>query len=363
MRVLAVVPTADPSGAERVLLRYLLHARARGHQVRCLGPPGRFADELGAAGIRCRPLPELTVPAGARPVALARTGARWLPAARRLRAAAGGAHVVLVNGFLALPAVRLARVRPPVVWLAHDVVRKPEWRAVLRACAPALTAALCVSEAVAGSVRPAGIRTRVVRNGTPWPVEPARPDPGAAPVVGASAVLTSWKGQDVLLEAVASVPAVRLELIGGRFARDADFAERLARRAGQADLAGRVSLLGHQADPLARMRGWTVAVNASVQPEAAPLAVLEAMSLGLPMVASDHGGTPEVLGEAGLLVPPGDPAALAAALHRLLGDPRLYRRCARAGPAAIASGLRLQDAAESFLTELLAVHRAGGAIR
>jgi glycosyltransferase involved in cell wall biosynthesis len=340
-----------------VLLRYLRHARDGGHQVLCLVPPGGFAAELAAAGIRTRAIPELTLPAGVRAAALTRAATRWPVVAARLCRAAAGADLVLVNGFLALPAVRLARLRAPVAWLAHDVVRKPAWQGVLRGCAPAVTTALCVSDAVAASIRPAGIQTRLVRNGTPWPVPPARPDPAATPVVGASAVLTSWKGQHVLLEAVAALPAIRLELIGGRFARDGRYAEQLARRAAQPDLAGRVRILGHLDDPLARMRGWTVAVSASVQPEAAPLAVLEAMSLGLPLVGTDHGGTPEVLGDAGLLVPPGDPAALAAALRRLIADPRLHRRCAAAGPAAIAAGLRLQDAAGAFLAELELLRR------
>jgi glycosyltransferase involved in cell wall biosynthesis len=105
------------------------------------------------------------------------------------------------------------------------------------------------------------------------------------------------------------------------------------------------------------MRTWTVAVSSSVAPEAAPLNVLEAMSIGLPMVASVLGGTPEVLGDAGLLVPPDDPQAMAAALRRLLSEDDLYRRCADAGPLAIAGGLRLEDARDDFFEALSDVLR------
>ncbi|MDQ1466905.1 MAG: hypothetical protein QOH10_1320, partial [Actinomycetota bacterium] len=106
-------------------------------------------------------------------------------------------------------------------------------------------------------------------------------------------------------------------------------------RASEPDLAGRVRFLGHVADPLARLRQWSVAVSASIDPEAGPLTALEAMSVGVPFVATDHGGVTEVLGDAGLLVPPGDIDALAAAISRLLDDDELRARCHAAGPQAI----------------------------
>ena len=76
-------------------------------------------------------------------------------------------------------------------------------------------------------------------------------------------------------------------------------------------------------------------MSASIDPEAGPLTALEAMSVGVPFVATDHGGVTEVLGEAGLLVPPGDADALAAAITRLLDDAALRARCHAAGPPAI----------------------------
>ena len=72
--------------------------------------------------------------------------------------------------------------------------------------------------------------------------------------------------------------------------------------------------------PLEVMRRWQVGVSASVNPEASGLGVLEGMSLGVPQVATDHGGPREVLGQAGLLVPPRDAAQLAHAIARLLDD-------------------------------------------
>jgi glycosyltransferase involved in cell wall biosynthesis len=154
-------------------------------------------------------------------------------------------------------------------------------------------------------------------------------------VVGCTALLTSWKGQDVLLEAVARLPGVELELVGGSFPKDAEYVERLRARAAEPDLAGRVRLLGHVDDVLARVRTWRVGVSASVDPEAGPLSILEYMSAGVPTVATAHGGSLELVGDAGLLVPPGDAAALADAIARLVEDADLWRRCAAAGPEAI----------------------------
>jgi glycosyltransferase involved in cell wall biosynthesis len=113
-----------------------------------------------------------------------------------------------------------------------------------------------------------------------------------------------------------------------------------------------VRFLGHVADPLERMRGWSVAVLPSMYPESAGLAVLEAMSLGVPVVATDHGGPPEVIGDAGLVVPPGDADALASAIHRLLDDEQLRTRCAEAGPKLVAAGLTLEHQQHDLLALL-----------
>ncbi len=158
----------------------------------------------------------------------------------------------------------------------------------------------------------------------------------------------------MLLEAAKALPPdVVVEVMGGHLAKDADHAAAVRSRAEEPPLAGRVRVLGHVADPLARMRTWTVAVSASVEPEACPLNVLEAMSLGIPVVATDHGGSPEVLAGAGLLVPPGDPDALAGAVTRLLDDAALRERCAALGRERVATAHRL-DQQTARLLELLA---------
>jgi glycosyltransferase involved in cell wall biosynthesis len=282
------------------------------------------------------------LPSGRLPVAAARFAARNIAAARRIRRARD-VDVVVASGMRVLPVLRLAAPRAPVVWLVQSMVDRRRWRLLVAACRPVVRTAVAVSRAVAATIGSGRVPVTVVPNGTPWPVEAAPADPPVPPVVGCAAMLTPWKGQDVLLDAVARLEQkdVVVELIGGCYPKDGAYADSLRRRAAQPDLLGRVRFLGHVEDPVARMRTWTVAVSSSVDPEAAPLSVLEAMSVGLPIIATDHGGPPEMIGEAGLLVPPRDAEAMAAAIRRLLDDGELRRRCALAGPGIVASSFRL----------------------
>jgi glycosyltransferase involved in cell wall biosynthesis len=96
-----------------------------------------------------------------------------------------------------------------------------------------------------------------------------------------------------------------------------------------------VSLLGALEDIATPLAAADVAVISSVW-EARSLFAQEALHAGVPLVATEVGGIPETVGEAALLVPPGDPGALAAAVHRLLDDADLRARLAAAGRARAA---------------------------
>lgn len=341
-RLLAVNPIGAGYGAESVLLRVLDAARRAGWHPIVASPDGPFAERVSAAGFERIAVPFLKLPSGPRSIGVARAVVAAARAARRLRAV-GHVDVVIGNGLLTLPALRLARVRRPTILFVHDVVARRDWRVMVRACRPAVTVALAPSEAAAAPVRELGVPTRVVRNGTPWPVPPAPAEPPSPPVVGVLAALAPNKGQNVLLDAVARLPRrdVVVELVGESFTGDAAYVASLRRRADQPDLAGRVRFTPHVADAVDRMRGWAVAVLPSVYPESAGLSLLEAMSLGLPVVATDHGGPAEIVDGAGILVPPSEVAPLAEALERLLGHEDLRRQLGEAGRRRIASELNL----------------------
>ena len=138
------------------------------------------------------------------------------------------------------------------------------------------------------------------------------------------------KGQDVLLRALTALPPHVILLLAGEGPERAA----LERQAAAAGLAGRVHFLG-RVDPVAPVyRAADIVVQPS-RNEGFGLVLAEAGGFGLPVVASRVGGIPEVVvdGETGLLVPKEDPAALAAALGRLVADPGLRARLGQAARA------------------------------
>jgi glycosyltransferase involved in cell wall biosynthesis len=99
----------------------------------------------------------------------------------------------------------------------------------------------------------------------------------------------------------------------------------LERLRAELGLDHRVHLLGHLDEPARLIADATCFVMSSRE-EGLGTSVLEAMALGIPVASTSAGGLPEMLQDgAGLLVPPGDPAALAAAVERLVRDPTLAR--------------------------------------
>ncbi|MEZ5159240.1 MAG: glycosyltransferase family 4 protein [Candidatus Nanopelagicales bacterium] len=344
-----VSPTGNVSGAEVVLLNLMEEAGARGAHVRCLCPRGDLVARLPEA-VEWVEIPEQALGEGPRPLAAARLGWAARAAAATIRRAAQSSASVVVNGFLALPAVRLASPAAPVTWIVHDVLRRRDWFAVLRFVRGGIDRAVAVSDAAAAPLRALGLPVVVVPNGVKWPVPPRPTDP-VDPVVGCVAALTPWKGHESLLEAFALVKPreARLELAGEPFPKDRAYAASLRARASRPDLTGRVTFLG-RVNTAEVMRTWTLGVSASVEPEATPLVVLEAMSIGLPMVATALGGSLELLGHAGgFLVPPADPPQLARAIEALLDDAEQRSRLAAWGRREIAAHYRLDRQIASLL--------------
>lgn len=134
--------------------------------------------------------------------------------------------------------------------------------------------------------------------------------------------VTRWKGHAVLLEAAARLdrPDLRLAFVGG--GSEALVAE-LQRDMARLGLDGRVTFTGSRRDIPAVLAAADLAVSASTDPEAFGRAAIEAQAMGTPVIATDHGGSRETVlpGRTGWLVPPGDVAALAAALGDELADP------------------------------------------
>jgi glycosyltransferase involved in cell wall biosynthesis len=161
------------------------------------------------------------------------------------------------------------------------------------------------------------------------PARPATPAPGAAPLIVAIGRHEPRKGGDVLLAALdrlraAGVP-FRACLVGG--GRQLAEEQALACKLG---LGGQVEMPGEVLDTYSYLERADVFVLPSRSEQSGSLALLEALQAGRAVVASRVDGIPEDVddGASALLVEPGDPPALAAALARLLGDPGLRRRLA-----------------------------------
>lgn len=147
-------------------------------------------------------------------------------------------------------------------------------------------------------------------------------------LVGIVATLRSWKGHADLLEALTRLPEqFELVIVG-----DGPQREALEKAVVRLGLRGRVRMQGQQADVLPWLRALDIFALPSYANEGVPQALIQAMLVGLPCVTTSVGGIPEVAEHerTALVVPPRDPAALAAAIARLAGDEGLRRELGEA---------------------------------
>jgi glycosyltransferase involved in cell wall biosynthesis len=186
-------------------------------------------------------------------------------------------------------------------------------------------------------------KTRFIPNGVD--LEPPPPDARKRirrelglgvdqPVIGTVAILRSQKALDVLIEAArmlrAEFPDLAVLIAGGHDRNEAEEAMRLEALAAQSGET--VRFLGLRDDVPSLLAALDVAVISSDY-EGSPLSAMEYMEAALPVVATRVGGVPDIVvdGETGILVPPRDPAAIAAEVTRLLREPDLARRMGEAG--------------------------------
>src|SRR5260221_7747933 len=181
--------------------------------------------------------------------------------------------------------------------------------------------------------------------------------PGSGPVVAVVGRLHGMKGVEYFLQAAAIVsrrfPEARFLIVGDRLAvRDgvvvsepSDRAELLA-LADSLGLVGRLVFTGFRLDIPELLAEIDLSVLPSLS-EGLSNVLLESMAAGVPVVATRVGGTPEALedGLSGLLVPPRDATALAAAISRLLGDPALALRLGQGGRRRIARSFSIESMA------------------
>ncbi len=160
--------------------------------------------------------------------------------------------------------------------------------------------------------------------------------PADAPVVGIVGHLQRWKGQLLVVEAVARArerhPALRCMIVGGVHRLGEDYGAELRATIHRLGLDDAVILTGARGDVAACLDAMDVVIHSSTRPEPFGRVIIEAMALGRPVIAPREGGPLEIVvdGETGLLVTPRDAGALAEAIDALIGDEARRRAMGRA---------------------------------
>ena len=310
---------------------------------------------------------------------------------RALDAVAAGRRVGLVySNTLAVlgGAVWAWRRRGPHLWHVHEILLHP---ALVRRGLPRL-AAWASGHVLANSRQTqawlereapslAG-RVSTVFNGL-GPV----PAPDAASAAAAAAVrarlglrdgdvlatlagrINAWKGQDLLIEALARLaaapggPPLHVAIVGDVFAGQEALRERLHAQVAAAGLGTHVHFLPFVADIWPVWRASDIAVVPSTEPEPFGMVAIEAMACGLPVVAAAHGGLLDIVEPeaTGLLFTPRSAVALADALARLAADAALRQRLGAAGAARQARHFSLAAQVAQTRTAGLALMQGEGA--
>jgi len=377
IRILYVSATGVLGGAERSLL-VLVQAldRTRFEPLAAVPPEGPLGARLRSLSVDVFPIPPLRPRRSAGPGRLALTASRWAAAAWTIAQEARRRRVGLIHSnntaahLAALPAAVLAHL--PCLWHLRDLHRLGRLGPML---AQATHATLFVSEAVrraADLPQSASRIASIVPNAIDAGAFARAARPGAlrlelgiapgTPLVLMVAHMVPWKRHDVFIRAIGLLrerhPGVAAAVAGADlFGEHPGYASSLRRLVGELGLDGKLHFIGHREDVPTLMADCDVLAVAS---DAEPFGrvALEAMAVGTPVVGMAAGGLSEVVadGKTGMVVPPGDPAALADALHAVLSRPSLRkamgeaaRRCVRDRFSAAEHGRRIGRVYEEVL--------------
>ena len=340
MRVAHVIAEMGAGGAEALVEDLSRYALARGDAVTVVSAGGRRAESLAREGARL-----VSLALHRRSPVRALAGAAG--AAPRLRRRYDLVHAHNVGATLvAHLATRWPGRRPPLVATVHGLPAG-DYAKAARVLRLADLVVAC-SETERAALASAGVDSVVIDNGVTALPAPSRAAARRAlglgddvPVVVWVARLATPKRPDLLARAWESVPAPAELLVAG---------------SGPLAISGpRITSLGDRSDVGTLLAAADAYVLAS-DSEGMPMAVLEAMAAGVPVVATDVGGLASC-GDAAELVPPGDATALGAALRRVLTDPGERARLSAAGRALVAarfSAAAMREKYDAVYADLLA---------
>lgn len=230
-----------------------------------------------------------------------------------------------------LSAIAAKLVRRPLIWHLHDIISPAHFGSMQRRVQVLLanhcTARVVVpSKAAADAFIAEGGRkdlVAIVPNGLDIAPEAQSPaeirrelNLPQGPLVGVFSRLAEWKGQHVVLEALANTPGVSCIIAGSALFGEEAYEQRLRQMVRDLALGERVHFLGQRSDVPRLMRAVDAVIHPSIDPEPFGRTLVEAMLADVPVIATDAGAASDILegGRAGTLVPPGDAVALARAI-------------------------------------------------
>lgn len=345
-RLLFVHANADLYGADLVMLRIASEAVRIGWQVEAVLPfRGPLAVELESLGV-----PVATID----PLVVRRADLRWptvlaLPfrwVRDLVRLWWFGRHrrfdIVHTNTVPAFGGFLLARwTHARHVMHVQEIFWQRRFLRLLERPLARCDRLMCISTAVREQFESSAVRERcrLVYTGVDVPPGVPEREPLGGDAVELITVgrLNEWKGQDILVDAVAELreelPSLRLRLVGDVFRQEWHHRRRLEKQVARLGLRDIVTFEGVRRDALELVGQADIVVVPSKRPEPFGMVLVEGMALGRPVIATHGGGPGEILtdGDDGLLVPPGDPHALAAAIRRLVADPASARAMAERG--------------------------------
>jgi glycosyltransferase involved in cell wall biosynthesis len=339
---------------------------------------GELGEDLRAAGVEVlvRPLAVLRRSLMS-PRGITRVGAAWAADAGGLGRLARSRDVALVhtNTSVTLGGAAAARVAGvPHVWHVREIYAGFErWFPAYRRLLLTADALPCVSRATCEQFG-AAPDAFTLHDGLAYsperaPRAEARRELGLPPDAFVIAVLgriSGWKGQDLLVRALARLPDDAVALIAGDAWRGEErHVRELHELATSLGVGDRTYAIGRFDRPSVVFGAADVVVVPSKQPDPFPNSALEAAAAGCCVVGANHGGIPEIIedGVTGILVAPNDAAALAAALAGLVDDRERRDRLGRAAAAAANnrfSGARLLAQTQALYDRLLSAATPAG---
>ncbi|WP_434966167.1 glycosyltransferase family 4 protein [Janibacter indicus] len=260
---------------------------------------------------------------------------------------------------LGVPAARL--VHRPLVWHVHDRIvpdylPAPVVRLMRTVAKRAPQRVIANSRATAATLPGARGLTVAHPGLAPDQIASAPRARPTTPVVGIVGRISPTKGQLEFVRAAGRIadrhPDATFRIVGSPMFGHEEHEGEIRREIERLDLTDRVVLTGFSDDPAAEFDTMTVAVHASPVPEPYGQVVAEAMARGVPVIATNAGGVPEITeggpARVGWLVEPGDVDALAAAIDAALSDPHEAERRGRAGWERARTELGIGPSAEQI---------------